>query len=367
MKIVLMVDWFLYYAVELANALAEEHEVMLITRDHNYEISSQDCPVELDEFLDECLDKRVLRERLRFRLSNLKSLNEVMRIYKIIKAFSPDVVHIQENTDWRILLIAKMFGFEKVVLTVHDIKKHPGDPGGIMRIIGFILRKKAGKVIVHGNYLKKQLLSKTKMLKRKIHVVPHGAFSIYKKWDDEIVKEEEHTILFFGRISKYKGIDVLIKAEPIISKEIPDVRIIIAGRGEGLRKYENLIINRQCFEIHNRFISNAEVPRFFRRASVIILPYTEASQSGIIPIAYVFGKPVVVSNVGSIPEVVEDGKTGFVVQPNSPDDLGDAIANILKNKELKKKMSENALMKALTDLSWINIARKTAKIYTFTD
>lgn len=364
MRVVLIIDWFLYYTVELANALSREHNVMLMTRDHNYEISSPDNPKNLDEFLDECLMKKIVRARLRYRRGDMKNCFEVLRVYKTIKAFDPDVIHIQENTDWRILLIAKMLGFDRLILTIHDVVRHPGEAGRIAGYLESILRKKARKLIVHGDFLKKQLVSRSESLEKKTHVVPHGAFSIYKKWDDTSVKEEENAILFFGRISKYKGVDVLMRAVPFITKEIPGAKIIIAGRGEEFSKYENLITNKSQFEIHNRFISNAEVPKFFRRASVVVLPYTEASQSGVIPIAYAFRKPIVVSNVGSIPEVVEEGKTGFIVPPNSPEYLADAIVKILKDQELKRTMGQNAFEKTLSKLSWGAIAEKTVQIYS---
>lgn len=364
MRIILMIDWFVYYAVELANALVEDHEVMLITRDHNFEISSPDNLINLDDFLDECLSEKITREKLRYRLRDLKNFVEIPRVYRKAKTFDPDVIHIQDNKDWRIIWIAKMLGFHKMVWTIHDVVSHPGYQAGILRYIKLIPRKRANKIIVHGEYLKELLSSKYKKFRNKIHVVPHGAFSIYKKWDDGSIQEEENTILFFGRISKYKGIDVLIKAFNIITKEIPEAKIVIAGRGEDFSKYEKLMFDKSRFEIHNRFISNAEVPQFFRRASVVVLPYTEASQSGVVPIAYVFGKPVVVTDVGSIPEVVDDGKTGFIVPPQNAEELAKAIVAILKNQELKRTMEKNALEKASTDLSWANVAKKTAEVYS---
>lgn len=363
MKIVMMIDWFLYYTVELVNALSREHQVMLITRDHNFEISSADNPVNLDEFLDECLDGRVVREKLRYRLGNIKSFPEMIRIYKEIRKFDPNVIHVQENSDWRILLLAALSGFSKVVLTVHDVVRHPGDTKNIMRVLSRYFRKKVKRIIVHGEYLKEQLLLKSKKFKNKIWVVPLGAFSLYKKWDDSSVKTEENSILFFGRISEYKGIDVLVKAEPLIAQEIPDIKIIVAGRGEDICKYGSHIMEHPHFEIHDRFIADHEVPLFFRRASLVILPYKEASQSAVIPIAYLFGKPVVVSDVGSIPEVVEQGRTGFIVSPDNPQDLADAIVKILKNPELKRSMSQNVAQKLEMDLSPTQIARKTTEVY----
>lgn len=363
MKILLIIDWFLYYTIELANALATEHEVMLITRDHSFEISSPDNPVNVDEFLDENLSQNIIREKLKYRQRNPINILEVPRLYKRIKNYRPDVIHVQENNDWRIYFLAKMYGFNRVVLTIHDVIKHPGESSGLRRYQKF-MRFKAKKIIVHGNYLKDQLLLHSPEIKAMVYVIPHGAFSIYRNWDEGMIREEEKTILFFGRISRYKGIDTLIKAESVILGEIENVKIIIAGRGEDFEKYESLIRNKNRYEILNRFIPNAEVPGLFRRATVVVLPYTEASQSGVIPIAYVFGKPVVATNVGSLPEVVSEGLTGFIVPPNNPEKLGKAIIKILKDDVLRETMKKNALKMAETKLSWNTISKETVKVYS---
>jgi len=363
MRILLMIDWFLYYTVELANALVQDHQVMLVTRDHNFEISSPDKPVDLDTFLDEVLDKRIVREKLRYRRRSPKNVSEVPRVLRSIRAFSPDVVHIQENKDWRITWIANKLGFRKTVLTVHDVAAHPGHRRQLQGYISWIPRFRAARVIVHGEFLKGFLSSRFKIQRSRIHVVPHGAFSIYNKWDDGNIREEENTVLFFGRIMKYKGLDVLIKSFPLIASEIPDIKIIIAGRGNDFSMYESMMEDRSRFEVHHRFIANVEVPKFFRRASLVVLPYTEASQSGIIPIAYSFGKPVVVTDVGSIPEVVEEGKTGLVIPPGNPEALARAIVSLLKDPKRRREMALRAKNKAETDLSWKTVARKTAEVY----
>lgn len=363
MKIVLMIDWFLYYSVELANALAVENDVLLVTRDHNFEISSLEAPISLDEFLDDNLNDKVGREQLRYRRRSWKNFWELIRVSKKIKDFNPDIIHIQENTDWRIYLIAKIFGFEKVVLTVHDVVIHPGEKGGFFFFVRRALRDNCSRIIVHGNYLREELRSNLKKRRNRIFVIPHGVLSIYKKWDNIELSEEEKTILFFGRAKKYKGIDVLIKAESLISKQVPEVKIIIAGQGEALALYADQLSQNSRFEIHNRFIPNTEVHKFFHRAVLVVLPYIEASQSGVIPIAYSFGKPVVATDVGSIPEVIEEGKTGYTVPSNNPERLAEAVIKILKDRELRKFLGKNALKKAQNELCWSNVAAKTMEIY----
>jgi glycosyltransferase involved in cell wall biosynthesis len=364
MRIVFLIDWFLYYTVELANALAEENDVLLVTRDHNFEISSPENPMELDEFMNTFLDRRVSWEKLRYRRRDHRNIAEIRRIWGKAKAFDPDVVHIQENKDWRILNLACMLGFQKTVLTIHDVVAHLGHPHQLIRYIKWITRWKARRIIVHGEYLKQCLMEKSKGLQRKIHVIPHGAFSIYNRFDDGTVFEEENSILFFGRVLEYKGLDVLVQSLSSILKKITNIKIIIAGKGEGdYRFYEERIHDKNFYEIHNRFIADSEVYKFFRRACVVVLPYVEASQSGIVPMAYAFGKPVVVTSVGSIPEVVADGQTGFVVPPRDPEALAEAIVRLMKDQKLRRSMGKKAKAKADTELSWESIAGKTKNVY----
>src|SRR6185369_11659319 len=364
MKIALIIDWFLYYTVELANALAREHDVLLVTRDHTFEISSPVEQLSLDTFLDNILDPRVQRLKLRFRRGAIANLTEVPRVLAQLWKFSPDVVHVQETTDWRILFLSTMFPRQKRILTIHDVVSHLGEEKGFQGNVPRMLRNSAAKIIVHGEYLKGQLLRDYPDLDASVHVVPHGILSIYKLWDVADVEEERKTILFFGRLSRYKGLDILLEAHRLILKSMPQAKLFIAGKGETLPINTIGDTQRKNLEIHHRFIPNSEVPRFFHRAAVVVLPYTEASQSGVVPIAYSFGKPVVVTNVGSIPEVVKDGISGIVVPPNDPVALADALVTILGNDRLRQEMEQNALEMARTELSWHSIAKRTMEVYS---
>jgi glycosyltransferase involved in cell wall biosynthesis len=365
MKVVFLLDWHLYYAVELANALARDHEILFVTRDHNYEVSSSADPVSLENFLGQTLDRNIRRDKMRFKRSDVRNFFEIRRLSRVLSRFDPDVLHIQETVDWRIIALASLSKKSKIVITVHDVVSHVGRSRGFQGLFWRRLLGLASDVIVHGQYLKRQFISLYPDLAKKLRiaVIPHGAYSIYKTWDTDGVAEEENTILFFGYISKYKGIEILLKAAPLIAEKVPNTKIIIAGLGD-FGPYQSLISNKIRFEIANRFISNREVPRLFRRASVVVLPYIEASQSGVVPVAYAFGKPVIVTDVGSIPEVVEDGQTGFVVAPKSPQALAAAIIKVLQDQGLRKAMGERALAKSTGELSWDAIAKRTSEIYS---
>jgi glycosyltransferase involved in cell wall biosynthesis len=199
--------------------------------------------------------------------------------------------------------------------------------------------------------------------KKEIGVMPVGALHLYREWDTQEVEERENTVLFFGRLSRYKGIEALLEAEPLITREVPDARIVVAGRDYAEDRYGKMSGARKNIVFYNRFIPNREVPRLFRESSLVVMPYVEASQSGVLGLAYAFGKPVVATRVGSIPEVVEDGGTGLLVPPGDAGALASAVLRLLNDRDLRRRMGENAYAKACGELSWETIAKETLLFY----
>jgi glycosyltransferase involved in cell wall biosynthesis len=218
-------------------------------------------------------------------------------------------------------------------------------------------------IITHAEALKEIILQRFKIPEDQIAVIPHGEFSIYRHWKRETWPEQDGNILFFGRIWPYKGLDYLISAGPAIRKVCSHAWITIAGQGESLERYIAMMIHPEQFEILNHYISHADVVRLFEQASVVVLPYVEASQSGVIPLAYAFGKPVVATAVGGIPEVVSHGEDGLLVPPRDSDALADALIMLLKDRKTRLDMGQNALKKSKNLLSWDNIAQKTEQVY----
>ena len=268
----------------------------------------------------------------------------------------PDIIHCNECHLWLSLFLPFLIKFP-IVTTIHDVNPHPGSRK-FDQIIGKRMHIKFSDcLIVHGERAKRAL-----KINKKCYVIPHGDYSFFLNYKNDVINEKENTILFFGRIEDYKGLEYLIRSIPYISTDFPDIKLIIAGSGD-FGKYKNMILNDKNYEVHNRFIPDEKVPNFFQRAKIVVLPYIEGTQSGIIPIAYAFKKPVVVTNVGSIPEVVDGGKTGFIVPPRDEKALAEAIVKLLNDDKLRKEMGETAYKKMKEELSWDKIADRTAKIY----
>ena len=164
-------------------------------------------------------------------------------------------------------------------------------------------------------------------------------------------------LLFFGYVRKYKGLDILIEAFPKILAEIPEARLLIVGEfydkpDPYLDQIKKLGIEDKV-KVVNEFVPNEDVAKYYEVSDVVILPYRSATQSGILNVAYGFNKPVIVTDVGGLAEFVDEGKTGFVVKPDSPSAIVEGVKNFIKTKnevdfskyidELNKKNKFNQL------------------------
>jgi len=304
---------------------------------------------------------------------------KVHKLYEYIKLYKPDIIHFQwtfnPRIDWIFSYFLRLQGKFKVVYTVHNILPHE-------RAIGekFALRVIYGnmrKLWVHAFENKSRLINEFGIKESKIYVIPHGNFSFYKRHFPDVppkkareilgINEDERIVLFFGSIRKYKGLEYLIRAFPAVASSIKNCRLIIAGEplyGEFL--YQRLIDKlgiREKVILCFKFIPMREISVFFNASDVVVLPYIECTQSGLVQLALSFGKPVVATRIGGLPEVVEEGKNGYLVPPGDEFELGKAIVKLLSNNEALNEMSRYALYLSETKYSWSKIAKEAIKLY----
>jgi glycosyltransferase involved in cell wall biosynthesis len=293
-----------------------------------------------------------------------RSFRCLASIWRGIRDFHPDVVHIQHHHFWFYALLLPVLARRyRIVITVHDPVHHSGDRESQKTPQRIVHRgyRRAGDLIVHAAALKTQMET-LGFAADAIHVIPHIAVSNSSGASCQ-VEEDDATVLFFGRIWEYKGLEYLIKAEPLISERYPDIKIIIAGKGEAFDRYELMMVHPERFEVHNELIPWDVAAGFFSRACVVVLPYTDASSSGVIPVAYSFAKPVVVSDVGGLSEMVEDGKTGILVPPRDEGAVADAVIRLLEAPELRRRMGARGQEKLIQECGGEVVASKTMKVY----
>lgn len=354
MRIVIVAFAYMEYTIELANALVKNDNVMLIIP----EGKSKD----LVDFIDPRIEKIITPFP---RLRNPMNLYWVYRTVNKIRKYNPHVIHFQGGFLWYTVALPLLDNYP-LVTTIHDANIHSGDKPS-QKIAFFqpnaLAATYSTRVIVHGEQIKRNFLKLNQIDSEKVVIIPHGDFTIYNKWKKENVLEENNFILFFGRIWKYKGLEYLIQAAPRIALEIPDIKIIIAGIGEPIDQYLEMIQNPQNFLIYNYHVPNEMVAWLFQKSALIVLPYIEASQSGVIPLAYSFGKPVVATRVGSIPEIVENDVTGRIIEPMSSIEIADAVIELLKDSKKRKTMGQMAYAKISQEFSWDRVAQMTIEVY----
>jgi glycosyltransferase involved in cell wall biosynthesis len=362
MRILLVSLFLVEYAVELANALSENHQVTLVlTKDR----ITQTLGDQIESIISPNVSLTVLPYRF---IKHPSTAWCVFLIFTTYFKFRPHVVHIQECTN-PLNLVLLLFRFRALFTTVHDVDLHPGSENSRLTPFRHWCMKTLrtycyGSIIVHGEKLKKLFLSRyTKKSRQHVHFVPHGGLFSFLSKDSPLIAEEPHSVLFFGRMEKYKGLSHLIETEPLVSKKIPDFKIIVAGQGGDLEDHKSHLLGNPHFEVHARYIPNSEVPILFGRAAAVVLPYVEASQSGIVAMAFAFGKPVIATDVGSLSEVVFNGKNGLLLPSGDAGIFADAIVSLLRNNLLREQMSRAAKTTADTLLSWNYVALLTERVY----
>ena len=352
MKIAWITYDFEEYSVLHVNAMAQEHEVLLISPQPDADACHYPLHPDVESYA-------FAKPRLR---QPLKQLHSIQKILKRVSQFAPDVVHFQQGHMWFNAVLKRLKKYP-LVITIHDPRHHEGDqvsrktPQWLLDY-GF---RQADHVIVHGDAIAESVEKTFEFEPKQIHTIPHVAMGMKHLEAEE--DEDENLVLFFGRIWDYKGLDQLIAAEPLVHEEVPEARIMIAGEGDDFSKYQAMMKNPEHFIVRNAWISDLQRARFFQRSALVVLPYNEATQSGVIPVASNHGKPVVATRVGALAECVDHGQTGILVPPRDPNALAEAIIRLLKDKQLRHEMGRAAKAKLELENSPRAVSDLTLEVY----
>jgi glycosyltransferase involved in cell wall biosynthesis len=352
LRVALISHNFGEYCVQLANGLAQHAEVLLL-------LPGVVAAPQMAKLSDAV--HLFLFQNPRFR-QPIRQSKTLRALFQKIRDFAPDVIHYQGGHPWFDLALPFLNRYP-FVLTIHDFKTHPGDrlskktPSWMETFV----RRRADELIVHTQFTRDQVSREFSGVLEHTSVIPH--IQIGSDFSSASIPEDENLLLFFGRIWEYKGLEYLIRAEPMISARVPKAKILIAGRGEDFSRYERLMIHRDRFVVDNRFIPDECAATYFKRASVIVLPYIEASQSGVVCMAYSAAKPVVATTVGGLPEMVEHGRTGYLIPPRNAEQLAESVTRLMLDADLRHQMGINAKRKIDAEWSPALIAKKTMDVY----
>lgn len=248
---------------------------------------------------------------------------------------------------------------KKMVLTVHDPFPHSGLNTAIVRLRRKFAFKFIPKLIILNHAQVHKFSDYYGINPNRIIESRLSAYTFF----NTIHTDKKYTpnypyILFFGKISPYKGVDYLLKAMAEVQHTAPDCRLIIAGGGKipvATDEYKDL----GNVEIRNRFIPDDELVSLIRGSRFIVCPYTDATQSGVVMSAFAFYKPVIATKVGGLPEMVIDKRFGSIIKPRDVEALSKAITFLWNDKTANQQLSDN-IKEAYYDgeFSWKSIAKE---------
>lgn len=360
LRVVMASDWLAKYVTPLARGISEHGaDVKLLTRDHDFEFGGKTgaevAPGTMARWVASVLDERAEHLQLPGRVREVGALPAAWRIHTRIRRAQPDVVHFQDSAaqDVRLLLAAGVRR-GRYAVTVHDVVRHPGDQvrGPRTAWVREKLIANAGLLFVHSEVLRDALIAKERV-SAPVVVVPHGTPTT-----SALPLPVEPLLLFFGRISRYKGVEVLLDAMPNLWNRTPEARLVIVGGG-ALPDHELLHDPRVI--VRNDHIPEEDVAPMFAAARCVVLPYVEASQSGVGSLAKGYGRPLVVSRVGGLPDLVSDG-SGRVVEPGDAEALATALQDVLSTPGRAEQMGEIAHSSA-AETSWTRVGELTLHAY----
>lgn len=322
-----------HYTGLLCRAMRKRHEVYMVSYKLQY-------PRFLFKREQRDYDNDAFRvEGTEFLINTANPFNWISSAMRI-RNLHPDLVIIQwwhpyfAPCYWT---LRRLLGNIPVLYLCHNVFPHERFP--LDRVLTKLVLRSGNLFILHSTQDEGDLRSiKPDAVCRRTALPTYDAFRLQGLTRQEArnqlnLDEKEKVLLFFGLVREYKGLPYLLDAIPKISRAVPDVKLLIAGDFGGEKDwYDNRIAElgiRDCVDAHDGYIPDRQVEKYFVACDVVVLPYISATQSAVVQTAYGFGKPVIVTNVGGLPEVVKDGETGYIVPPKDPVALAEAVIRFL--------------------------------------
>jgi glycosyltransferase involved in cell wall biosynthesis len=358
MRVVLIAPDIPDYCIAFAKAVATSCDVLLIAPQSFF----KDRPVPDAPGL-------TVRQVAWPRHRSLRNPVFLLRLFGAIRRYRPDVIHVLNEKNVWLNALLPFLRDGPVVTTVHDVQYHPGDDTSrsVPQWCTRLFVRQSDAIIVHGDSLRRQAAQRLPIAEKAIHVVPHVALTFYR---DLATREKLQrarggapVVLFFGRIRRYKGVDLLISAANRAASEGLAARFVIAGQSDGETRPLLKKAAPPLFDVRDRFIPDLETAQLFLDADLLVLPYVEASQSGVLAIANSFGLPVVATSVGEIGAAVAESGTGLVVPPNESEALAQALLLIMQDEKRRRAFADKARRFAETESSARAIGARAIAVY----
>jgi glycosyltransferase involved in cell wall biosynthesis len=319
----------------------------------------------------------------------LRTIALYFRLFRYATVAKPEIFHILWNNKFQLLdrtllmLYYKLRG-KKIVLTAHNVNagKRDANDSLLNRLTLKMQYRLADHIFVHTDKMKDEILEGFGVRSDAVTVVPFGINNAVP--DTNLTPPEakrrlgvgpgERTILFFGNIGPYKGLDVLITAFQRIATGNSAYRLIIAGKARGgcekyMKKIREVIsghVSREQVIIRMEYIPDEQAEVYLKAADVLVLPYIHVYQSGVLLLAYRFGLPVIATDVGSFRNDLVVGRTGLLCRACDPDDLSRSLemyfeGDLFKSLAIRRQEIQSY---AQSRYSWDVVGKMTRDVYT---
>ena len=317
----------------------------------------------------------------------LRTITYYAQLIRYAATAKPKIFHILWNNKFELfdrtllMLYYRVLG-KRIAFTVHNVNaaKRDCEDTLVNRLTLRIQYRLAHRLFVHTEKMRVELIEEFGVQSNRITVIPFGINNAVPNTHLTPceakqrlgVRQDEKTLLFFGRITPYKGLEYLIAAFRELRERSENYRLIIAGRPDRCEKYwaeirENLRNDVQAGRVlvRDEFIPDEETEVFFKAADALVLPYRHIYQSGVLFLAHSFGLPVLAADVGSFRDEIVEGKTGFLFNPEDPIDLARTIKRYFSS-DLYGNL--NARRREIRDYakeqhSWDVVGHMTASVY----
>ena len=392
----------IHYTYQLCTALAEEGlEVTLITGKeyelahlpHNFQVNNM---LDLWSLFDPQSSQTVhmsgwerrwhkIRRTTRRGQRAIRLLSAWMGLTRYLSESRPDIVQFSKiHFPFEGIFLAQMRRRGLILTQIcheFELRENQRGPFASFSVRAYAdIYKNFSAIFFHAKENCEKFLSLYPFVEnKKTHIIPHGNsgwllknFPQDHQWDALRqrygLRPGQPVVLFFGLLAPSKGIQDLVEAFARV-RQTSDAKLIIAGYPTKHFDMDVLkekiaalgLVEHVVFDA--RYIPLEEVGALIGLATVAVYPYRSSTQSGALQVAYTFGRPVVATLVGGLPEAVEHGRSGFLVPANSPPELAEAILKLVTNRELAKIMGEYARHLSETRFSWRSVARQIVKVY----
>lgn len=328
------------------------------------------------------------RSDVAFRAKVWRILAYYFRLIGYVSRAKPKIFHILWNNKFEILdrtlfmLYYRLLG-KKIVLTVHNVNAGKRDLSDtfVNRLTLRIQYRLAHHLFVHTDKMKQELIDEYQVRDNRVSVIPFGInnaipqTSLTPGLSREILglQPEHKTILFFGRLTQYKGLDLLITAFRKLVSLDNSYRLMIAGEPDKsfpdwtrLRADLQKEIHAGLILLKDDFIPDDGVEVYFKAADVLILPYRHVYQSGVLFLGQSFGLSVLASNVGSLRDDIVDGENGYIFEPADEVAVEEALKRYFSSslytdlERCRARIREDAMSRH----SWSSVSDATLKVYS---